>query len=270
MSASYPNTLKTFSSVVDGVTKLVASLFNSPYDEVTAIETMLGVMGCNQSFTESFKNVLYNYKQGCLVAYNSSSNITVAAGEISIPDGSGNLRFRRNTSPLTVDFTMLDTGSVASNTTYYVYIVADASATTFLCKLSTSSSAPSGFTFYRQIGSLLTDGSNNILQANVVSIGAVVGYGASVSKSFGTNYQAATDGIVEGYCTNVNGGPQTVGAGYTDSSTSPSTLKGYFQGSGGVTIGDCMSFTVKKGDYYRIDLSNPGGSSAMYFRPSGS
>ena len=42
MAASYPGAIKTFSSVVNGVTKLVAALFNSPYDEITAIETELG------------------------------------------------------------------------------------------------------------------------------------------------------------------------------------------------------------------------------------
>ena len=42
MAASYPAAIKTFSAIVNGVTKLVAALFNSPYDEVTAIETELG------------------------------------------------------------------------------------------------------------------------------------------------------------------------------------------------------------------------------------
>ena len=42
MAASYPTSVKIFSAVVNGVTKLVASLFNSPYDEITAIETELG------------------------------------------------------------------------------------------------------------------------------------------------------------------------------------------------------------------------------------
>ena len=40
--ASYPAAVKTFSTIVNGVTKLVAALFNSPNDEITAIETELG------------------------------------------------------------------------------------------------------------------------------------------------------------------------------------------------------------------------------------
>lgn len=42
MAATYPGAVKNFSSIVNGVTKLVAALFNSPYEEVTAIETELG------------------------------------------------------------------------------------------------------------------------------------------------------------------------------------------------------------------------------------
>jgi hypothetical protein len=42
MAASFPGAIKSFSAVVNGVTKLVAALFNSPYDEITAIETELG------------------------------------------------------------------------------------------------------------------------------------------------------------------------------------------------------------------------------------
>ncbi len=40
--ASYPAAVNNFSSIVNGITKLVAALFNSPYDEITAIETELG------------------------------------------------------------------------------------------------------------------------------------------------------------------------------------------------------------------------------------
>lgn len=42
MAASFPGAVKSFSTVVNGITKLVAALFNSPYDEITAIETELG------------------------------------------------------------------------------------------------------------------------------------------------------------------------------------------------------------------------------------
>lgn len=42
MAAEYPAAIKTFSAVVNGVTKLVQALFNSPYEEITATQTELG------------------------------------------------------------------------------------------------------------------------------------------------------------------------------------------------------------------------------------
>ena len=42
MAAAYPAAIKTFSNVVNGTTKLVAALFNSPYEEIVAIQTELG------------------------------------------------------------------------------------------------------------------------------------------------------------------------------------------------------------------------------------
>jgi hypothetical protein len=39
--ASWPTSVKSFSPVVNGVTKLVAALFNVAYDEIEAIETSL-------------------------------------------------------------------------------------------------------------------------------------------------------------------------------------------------------------------------------------
>jgi hypothetical protein len=92
--------------------------------------------------------------------------------------------------------------------------------------------------------------------------------GTWASKSFGIIYQASTDGFVTAYCTQVNS--NTVGTGYTDSNSSPSTIRGYFSGSSGVTIGCSMMFPVKKNDYYEVTLANGAGSSAIYFLPIGS
>lgn len=76
------------------------------------------------------------------------------AGEIMITDASGNRRLRRNTSDTTVTWANIDTGSEA-NATYYVYAVADASATTFTVMISTNATTPTGATFYRKIGSFI-------------------------------------------------------------------------------------------------------------------
>ena len=54
MAASFPNAKKTFSQVVNGVTKLVAALWNVDYDEVEAMQTFIGPTGGgSQSYSES-------------------------------------------------------------------------------------------------------------------------------------------------------------------------------------------------------------------------
>lgn len=66
------------------------------------------------------------------------------------------------TSALALDLaTDIDTGSVASDTIYYVYAVVVAGVVSL--KYSLSSSAPTGFEAYRKIGLFKTDGSAEIL-----------------------------------------------------------------------------------------------------------
>jgi len=169
--ASFPNTKKTFSAVVNGVTKLVAALFNTPYDEIEAIETFVGSIGSTQSYSESLKNLLLSYRRNCNVEYKGVADLYVRAGEIAIPDASGNVRLRRNTSDTTVDWDDIDTGSEANATQYYVYAVADTATTTFTVLISTSDSTPTGATYYKRLGSFYNNASGNIeLVHNDISI----------------------------------------------------------------------------------------------------
>lgn len=170
MSASFPNAKKTFSQVVNGVTKLVAALFNLNYDETEAIETLIGAMGSTQANTDSYKNLLKNYKQACNVEYKSATEVYIRAGQLAVSDASGNMRFRVNTSDLTLTWTDIDTGAEENSTLYYVYVLADAAGTTFTGKISKSASAPSGATFYRKVGSFYNDGSGNIDPLQITSL----------------------------------------------------------------------------------------------------
>ena len=170
MAASFPNAKKTFSGVVNGVTKLVAALFNSPYDEIEAIETFIGATGGGaQANSDSITGLLITYRRGCSVEWKSTSDFYVRSGEIMITDASGNKRLRRNTADTTVVWADIDTGAEASSTKYYVYATADTSTTTFIIKISTSSSAPSGSTFYRNIGSFFNNASSNITITDIIN-----------------------------------------------------------------------------------------------------
>lgn len=152
--ADFPSSVKNFLSLQDGVDKVIAAHPNDRGGEITAIETLIGALGSTQVNTESFKNLLIDYIKSVKLEYLSIATLTLKAGEVSISDASGNLRLRRNTSDLTLTWANIDTG-VEANATYYVYVAADAGGTGFVGVISLSSTTPTGFTFYRRIGSFV-------------------------------------------------------------------------------------------------------------------
>ena len=262
MAASYPAALKTFSSVVNGVTKLVAALFNSPYDEITAIETMLGSMGSAQGYTDSFKNLLTHYRKGCQCVFNSTTALYVNPGQLTISDASGNFRFRKNTAQLTVDFTMIDTGAKANSTVYYIYATADTSATSFLGCLSLSATTPTGKTFYRLIGTCATDGSGNFVAGIVQSAYTFPVLGEWQSLAFTTVYQALTDGWV----TACNGQGAKNTFLLTDGANPPTISRSSIKDTSNDYQSVC-SF-VRKADYFELTSTGLAGDTPfVYFIP---
>jgi len=174
----------------------------------------------------------------------------------------------------------LDTGSLTSNTKYYVYsTAATSSSTSSTYYISASSTAPSGQTYYYRIGNFTTDSSTRITA--LVNYQVSTSYvGSPTSKSIGVVYQATTDGIVVCYdaSTPTNDYYVTMIA-YTDSSSSPSTIfdattilsNEHLGVSPGTYYGHVIEH-VKKGDYYEVTIAaqgNSGSNSAtMNFIPT--
>lgn len=100
-----------------------------------------------------------------------------------------------------------------------------------------------------------------------VTISAALGTWAS--KSIDTSYQAATDGFVVFYCTDVGNGDSFNIC--TDSSNPPTTVRGNMGTSSGTTAFSAQLFTpVKKSDYYKVvTVSGTASSYGMYFIPLG-
>lgn len=98
------------------------------------------------------------------IKYNSASQITASTGVVTVSNSDGSVRLMlRNTSTTTITWSDIDTGAEASSTTYYVYAIATATSDeTATFKISTSSSAPSGITYYKKIGSFFNNSSSNI------------------------------------------------------------------------------------------------------------
>ena len=263
MAASFPNAKKTFSAVVNGVTKLVAALFNIPDDEIEAIETFIGPTGGGaQSYSDSITNLLRNYREGCQVKYKSAADIYVGLGEIMVTDASGNRRLRRNTSDLTVNWTNIDTGTEATSTIYYVYAVADAATTTFTAMISTNATTPTGATFYRLLGSFYNNASGDIEEVATNSQNLLGSYGVKAAE---TVYQATTDGFVVG----VGGDPGNGAANWLkilcDGSNPPTTVIAQESNTyppSAVLM--TLIGIVKKGQYWKATASNASFTSLTW------
>lgn len=116
------------------------------------------------------QTLLQNYRQLMNLSYNSGSTLTIAAGEVSVTNGSAFL-FLHNGSGTNITATSLDSGSsFANGTTYYVYAYQNSTtATSSSFFISTNSSAPTGATYYKRLGSFTTDGSANIQSSSIAN-----------------------------------------------------------------------------------------------------
>lgn len=140
----------------------------------------------NQANNAAIDRMLANYREGMTLTYSSATTISVTAGEVMCSNSDGSVRkMRQNTSAVNVTFADIDTGAEASSTTYYLYAVADADATTATFKISASSTAPTGVTYYKRLGSFYNDASSNISQIindNSEGISYGLDYGTSTSS----------------------------------------------------------------------------------------
>lgn len=140
----------------------------------TGANTLLGSSNASDIDSNSYNNIvkplddlLATYCNQYMI-YASAGALTMSAGSVMVSNSDGSIRLMlRNSSTTSIDFTNLDTGAEAPGV-YYVYaIAASASSTSATYKISSSSSAPSGSTYYYRIGSFTNDGSSNITASTV-------------------------------------------------------------------------------------------------------
>lgn len=263
--ADFPTSTKVFLTLQDGVDLVVAQHPNERGDEITAIETLIGALGSAQAYSDSLKNLLRNFVRGCAVEYKGAADLYVRSGEIAIPDASGNVRLRRNTADLTVDWTDIDTGAEANSTVYYVYAVADASGTNFTALISTSASAPTGATYYHLIGVFYNNSSGNIVDVASYSNSKLFGaWGASLANN--TVYLADSEGLVIAWGIVGSSGANCTLEGYSDSANPPTEKRAsqYFPD----TKSGSICFPVMRGDYFKVIFNGqPPASAGIFFIP---
>lgn len=210
--------------------------------------------------------LLANYRKGCSVTYASATTVSVAAGEVTLANTDDTIRrMRKNVAAVAVDITSdIDTGSEAASTWYYVWAVADADATTFTCKLSTSSTFPTGVTYAAVLGKLYNNSDSDIKAVQNIGLGAPV-LDTWASKSDDTVYQAATDGFVCAHANFTNGAM----SGYTDGNNPPTTVRtmGGCNPADSADLNDGITMPVKTGDYWKVTVTGYTGTPELYWLP---
>lgn len=154
-------------------------------DNASTIDDLLAINN------EAIDRLLVGYRRGETLVYATAATITVDPGSIVCTNSVGTIRhFRTNTASTTLTWADLDTGSEANSQTYYVYACADADATTNTFKISTSSTSPTGITYYQRIGSFYNNSSGNIEQVanddeRLIIVTGTAAHGATISLPTG-------------------------------------------------------------------------------------
>ena len=129
---------------------------------------------------------------------------------------------------------------------------------------------------YKEQGCPWYDSANDVFKVYTGSEWKTIAYGQSgatlfgawASKSTGTDYLAATDGIVTAYSANVTGA-ETVLTGLTDANATPTTTRcvSRVNVAAGASQQQSISMPVRKGDYYKVTVS--GTTATMFWLPVG-
>lgn len=200
------------------------------------------------------------------IQYLSNSTLTISAGSVAVSNSQGTIRlFLQNTTPTTISFTNIDTGSEAASTTYYVYAIGATNAATAATYLiSASSTAPSGATYYYQIGSFSTDSAENV--TGIVNNWWNSYVQSPLSKSVNVPYQALTDLFV-GCSTNISGANQVIGIETGSISGSMVEYPACGQFSSSANFQCSVGWPIRKGDFYK--LIGDGVGATCYAIPTG-
>lgn len=170
-SSTFPTSVDNKTALTDGIDYIEADNVNNAYVPINTIETFIGASGASQANNVDILAFLDAIRPTVRLSYTSATTVTASAGLILCKNSGGTVRvLRKNTSTTAITFSNIDTGAEASSTIYYVWAIADATATTVTFKISTSSSAPSGSTYYALVGSFYNNSSSDIDQGTVASI----------------------------------------------------------------------------------------------------
>lgn len=203
--------------------------------------------------------------------YTSSSTLTISSGSVMVSNSQGTIRLMlQNTSATVLTSANLDTGSLTASTTYYVYAVgATSSATSATYLISANNTAPSGATYYYQIGNFTTDSNTQI--TGIINNWVYGGYviGPPSSKSADVIYQALTDGFLIG-TSDCAGNAARQFEILSDSNVTPVlALTSCTSGSSTTELSIPQSALIRKGDYYEVKHTAGSQPITIFWIPYG-
>lgn len=226
--------------------------------------------------------LLSNYRRGEKLIFKNSTTLTVGAGELVVSNSGASTRlFLQDSSNTDITTANLDSGaSFSAGTQYYVYAATSSTtAASSTYYISLSSSAPTGPTYYAQLGSFTTDGSANVISNKVYStvygpvnadssgqppLQGLYDYGTSASAS---TYKAG--GLI------VAIGSQSVGASSNQSITNlPFTSSSTYRciasnANGNTTQNENLSCVNSTGTTATLYNNWPSGSTTIYWTAIG-
>lgn len=151
-SSDYPEIVDNKTALQDGIDYIEADNVNNAYVPINSTQTFIGANGKGASWSLDLLDFLCN-NSAPIVVKASSSTLSVLAGAVAIKNsGQSNRLLRRNSGATTITASNIDTGSMADDTYYYIYAVADTASTSFTVKFSASPTSPTGLTNYELIG----------------------------------------------------------------------------------------------------------------------
>lgn len=156
-------------------------------DDPSDLDTIL------QENNAALDRILFDYRKDCTVVFDSTTQVKIRPGEISIPNAGGTVvRWRKNTTELTLTAASnMDSGtSFTISTQYYVYVTGDDDETGFDGIISANSSAPSGKTYYRRAGYFYVNAAGEITSVGNIAGGDV----ENIVTATGTSQTTTTSG----------------------------------------------------------------------------
>lgn len=161
-SSNFPASVDAIARIQDGVDYIEETDPNDAYATVEATQGFLGGSGASQAHNTTVLKQIANILPSIRLSYDSTTQLIASAGDVICLNASGSLiKLRSNTTTTAV------IPSLSADTQYYVYAVADATATTVTFETGTNATTAPTATTYRKIGKFQTNSSSQIIADSI-------------------------------------------------------------------------------------------------------